>query len=170
MQSMVFERTKNDVTEYAYVFAGTNCWEDGVEDLTQLVGVTTQISQALENARALVNFVGIENLTFGGHSLGGKLAAASSMATGCEAMTFNPAALSPFTMKRFGLKDSGKIINYISSTPEIYGTNKYVDPLTVLQVGLGFGADGSYIPVITGFRPTHSIDEIVKALAPIKSE
>ena len=58
----------------------------------------------------------------------------------------------------------------VNTSDKIYGTQKYVDPLTVLQVGLGFGADGSYIPVITGFRPTHSIDEIVKALAPIKPE
>ena len=39
LQSALFQRTLDGATEYAYVYAGTNSFEDGVEDVAQLAGV-----------------------------------------------------------------------------------------------------------------------------------
>ena len=42
LQSALFQRTLDGATEYAYVYAGTNSFEDGVEDVAQLAGVAPQ--------------------------------------------------------------------------------------------------------------------------------
>ena len=42
LQSALFQRTVDGATEYAYVYAGTNSFEDGVEDVAQLAGVAPQ--------------------------------------------------------------------------------------------------------------------------------
>ncbi|MDE6463600.1 MAG: hypothetical protein K2L16_03075 [Muribaculaceae bacterium] len=166
LQSMVFEKSTDAGIEYAYVYAGTNSWEDCVEDLTQIVGITAQYSKAIENARAISTAVGENELTFVGHSMGGAEAAAASMATGRAAITFNPAAVSMGTRLLNGAYGRGDIVNYISSTPGIKGVHLPVDYVTRLQNKLGMFAPGTYKPVPVGIFPSHGIDEIVDALAP----
>lgn len=97
LQSTLFQRTKGGITEYAYVYAGTNSIEDAVEDIVQLAGVAPQYHTAIYNAKVLSNELGDKELTFIGHSLGGGEAIASSMATGRAAITFNSAAVSGLT-------------------------------------------------------------------------
>ena len=72
----------DEVIEYAYVYAGTNSLEDVVEDITQTIGFSPQVNAAVKNAKIMEDNVDGKGLTFLGHSLGGSLAAASSMATG----------------------------------------------------------------------------------------
>lgn len=99
LQSIIFQRTnaKTGKTEYAYVFAGTNSIEDGIEDISQVTLGAPQYNVAIDNARKLSNELKDSELTFVGHSLGGGLAAAASMATGKAAITFNRASVSDRT-------------------------------------------------------------------------
>lgn len=99
LQSTIFQRTnaKTGKTEYAYVFAGTNSIEDGIEDISQVTLGAPQYNVAIDNARKLSNELKDFELTFVGHSLGGGLAAAASMATGKAAITFNRASVSDRT-------------------------------------------------------------------------
>lgn len=118
LQSMLFERTIDGKTEYVYAFAGTISIEDGLEDIAQLTGCAPQYYSAINNAKTLyTELKGAElkgaELTFVGHSLGGGEAAASSMATGCAAITFNPAAVSPATRFFGNLGSDANITNYI---------------------------------------------------------
>ena len=170
LQSMVFERKTKNGMEYAYVFAGTNCWEDGVEDAVQLVGLSQEYDMAIKNAIKLSKEVGSNELTFVGHSMGGGNAAAASMATGRAAITFNPAVVSSATRLRYGLSNPGNITNYFSSTEKIGGQYFVRDYVTMLQGIIGLSAPGKngYIP--TGLLPTHSINTIVDALNPKKTK
>lgn len=99
LQSTIFQRTnvKTGRTEYVYVFAGTNSIEDGIEDISQVTLGAPQYNVAIDNARKLSKELKDSELTFVGHSLGGGLAAAASMATGKAAITFNRASVSERT-------------------------------------------------------------------------
>ena len=112
LQSALFERTTDGVTEYAYVFAGTNSVEDVLEDVAQIIGLSPQYETAIYNGQTLSNELGKNELTFVGHSLGGGEAAAASMATGRPAITFNPAAVSPLTKYINNLGSPSNIVNY----------------------------------------------------------
>ena len=79
------------------MFAGTNSIEDGIEDISQVTLGAPQYNVAIDNARKLSNELKDSELTFVGHSLGGGLAAAASMATGKAAITFNRASVSDRT-------------------------------------------------------------------------
>lgn len=167
MQSLLFEKTNDDgVTEYAYVFAGTDSWEDAVDDITQLIGISRQIAHAVNNARTLTSELGQSELTFIGHSLGAMLATASSIATEKAAITFNPAVISSMTKLLHGLYGTPDVTNYISSVKSIFGGYISVDPITNIQRRLGLIAPGVNIPVPVCYPISHSIDTIVKSLAP----
>lgn len=149
LQSILFERTVDDKTEYAYVFAGTNSFEDGLEDMAQVFGIAPQYYTAINNAKTLDNDLHGSELTFVGHSLGGGEAAAASMATGHAAITFNPAAVSPLTKLFNNLGSDSQITNY-RIIPE--GTGKIRIGgcwLNNLQDNLGMSAPGStiYVPI-----------------------
>jgi len=167
LQSMLFQRTNDDgKTEYAYVYAGTNSWEDGVEDVLQVAGLAPQYAKAIENAKTLHEEIGGDELTFVGHSLGGGEAAAASMATGRDAITFNPAVVSGLTSLFNGLGEGGNIDNYISATPKVLGLSISVDPVTNFQRSAFMTPKGNIIHVPTAFYPTHSINRLVRSLKP----
>lgn len=166
LQSMIFERTTENGMEYAYVFAGTSCWEDGVEDVTQLFGLSPQYAKAISNTKALIEEIKDSELTLVGHSMGGGEAAAASIATGKDAITINPAVVSKATLTLNNAHKSGNITNYISSTPAILGISISVDYITNIQNMLYLSAPGTSQPVHVGYIPSHSINDIVKALNP----
>ena len=143
-ESMVFSKTVDGVTEYAYVFKGTNSIADTKQDALQIAGLSSQYATAIKNAEKLVKDLNSE-ITFVGHSLGGGLAAAASMATGKSAICFNPAAVSSLT-KLFKNLDSsnGDITNYITVSP----TSKWgTCPVTKLQEMIGMKAPGKRIEI-----------------------
>ncbi|MEM0942281.1 MAG: hypothetical protein AAGI25_21190, partial [Bacteroidota bacterium] len=113
-RSALFERTnKNGSTEYVYATAGTGDFPDAVTDVKQFLGLLEpQYPQSTNNAVDIVRELGVENVTFVGHSLGGGLAAANALATGGKAITFNAAALNPKTKSRHGLIKSAEIDNF----------------------------------------------------------
>ena len=104
-----------------------------------------------------------KELTFVGHSLGGGEAIASSMATGRAAITFNSAAVSPFTKLFNGLGHSDVITNYRATGDKIgikdvrFGG----DMLNNIQENIGLKLPGKTIPVYTGPRPTHGIQDFL---------
>ena len=117
LQSAVYERTVDGVTEYVYATAGTQLtdYKDWLEDITQLFGKTNQYSESINIAEQLSEELSSFELTFVGHSLGGGLAAANALHTDKNAITFNPAALSSATKKNLGLNplNKGNITNVI---------------------------------------------------------
>ena len=167
IQSMLFQKTNKDgVTEYAYVYAGTNSWEDALEDITQLVGLSPEYSKAIENAKQLSSELETNELTFVGHSMGGGNAIAAGMATGRTAITFNTAIVSAATMLFNGLSAPNKVVNYISTSNPILGFNICLDPISTIQNLCGMRPPGMIIPICTGYLPTHSIADVVDALKP----
>ena len=137
LRTLLFEKVlDNGSKEYAYVYAGTDGTKDWIENYRQLQGESEQYEHAVENAKAISEFVGDSDLTFIGHSQGGGESAAASLATGREAITFNPAALSSHTISRLGLKNgmSSKITNFILRGPKININIRLVgDPVYYLQ-------------------------------------
>ncbi len=84
-------------------FGGTEGWlkngqlvptEDAQTDAIGAVYLTRQTEQAAVLGKIIANAEGKENVTFVGHSLGGRLAAVASVATGAQAVTFNSAGVS----------------------------------------------------------------------------
>lgn len=169
--SMLFERVKKDGNiEYAYVFAGTDSFNDVIEDIIQLLGCAGQYSYAISNAKKLVGDLDGNEITFVGHSLGGGLAAAASMATQKPAVTFNPAAVSPLTMERHGLTDGQYIKNYVAIGPQYGNYCIGKGPVSDIQELFGLISPGytQYVPV--GFHLNwgayHSISTMINYLKP----
>lgn len=165
LQSQIYERTIDGKTEYAYVFAGTNSIEDGLEDIAQVFGIAPQYYTAISNARTLSEELGTRELTFIGHSLGGGEAAAASMATQRAAITFNPAAVSNMTSLFGKLGSASNVTNYIMVGEQIFNSSNLMfggDPLNNLQRNIGLDVHGRIIPVKIGYSIQHSIDEFIK--------
>lgn len=100
-KSMLFERKVNGKTEYTYALAGTDitCLADWENNVQQIFGKSEQYEIALHNTVILKKDLDGSELTFTGHSLGGGLAAASAYYIKGRAIIFNPAGLSPMTIK-----------------------------------------------------------------------
>lgn len=169
LQSVLFQRETNGKIEYAYVFAGTNSFEDVLEDFFQILGIAYQCDTAIYNARTLSKELGDRELTFVGHSLGGCNAAASSMATGRAAITFNPAAVSPLTKLYNNLGPASNVTNYRTSGVNVGLGNLEIGGCFVnnLQDNLGMNAPGTTYSLPIGNRnafTSHGIDGIVDYL------
>lgn len=88
---------KKASSEYVYGFAGTQNMKDWEENAKQVVGLSKQYNMALENAKIIKEYISPCHLTFTGHSQGGGEAALCAYHLGEEAITFNPAGMSPIT-------------------------------------------------------------------------
>lgn len=146
--SMIFMKKNNDGTkEYAYAFAGSNEASDWVENGLQLVGLAQTYNDAIESSKDLKGLLKDSQLTLIGHSYGGGKAAAASMATGCEAITFNTAAVTPLTKWVNNLSDESHITNYRivpSGTSKIGLGGCFINNV---QDNLKFSAPGTTIPI-----------------------
>lgn len=90
----MYSKTLNGKTEYVLANAGTADLIDVGSDARNVVGSSDQYAYSVRFANSLK--VGMPNseITNVGHSLGGGLAAANSLATGNAAIIFNPAGVS----------------------------------------------------------------------------
>lgn len=95
LKSVLFRRCAS--SEYVYGFAGTRNLKDWGENAKQVVGFSEQYNMALENAKRIKEYLSLSHLTFTGHSQGGGEAAMCAYYLGDEAITFNPAGMSPIT-------------------------------------------------------------------------
>ena len=156
-KSQVYERTVKGKTEYTYATAGTEDMKDTKQDVKQIFGKSEQYSESVVVAGKLKDKIGNAELTYTGHSLGGGLAEANSIATGDNAVTFNAAGLSVFSPG--GLQKSDKTDAYIVTT----------DPLNALQGGTGLPTAGGKKHFIEpgstqGAANGHSIDSVIEGL------
>lgn len=170
LKSVLFQKSVDGVaTEYVCAFAGTNSIKDVFADIYQLVGVSRQYASAINNAKKLDEVFGGTELTFVGHSKGAGEAAASSMATGRAAVTFNPAAVSPLTKLVHGLGDAVNVTNYrtIGVQTSIPGLRVGGCVVNNIQDNLGMSAPGTTYTLPIGLKnpfKAHSIDPIVDYL------
>ena len=146
LNSMVFERTQDGQTEYAYVYAGTADNKDIVCDYALVNGVVhPQIIQALDNAQTIderATDMGAK-LTFVGHSLGGFLASTASRKTNRPAMTFNPAGTHPLYDAKLALMPPVNVNNYV-----IMGASPlFTDPVFTAGAIHGIFPSGKIVPV-----------------------
>lgn len=110
LKSVLFRR--RGTSEYVYGFAGTRDMKDWGENAKQIVGLSEQYDMALENAKRIKEYFSLSHLTFTGHSQGGGEAAMCAYNLGDEAITFNPAGMSPITKgKALSLHSIFSVIN-----------------------------------------------------------
>ncbi|MCH2195503.1 MAG: hypothetical protein MK119_15535 [Kordia sp.] len=146
--SNLYERKQEDGSiEYAYVTAGTDDYKDGKEDLTQLWGKTEQYPQSINNAAIISDELEDSELTYVGHSLGGGLASANSLATGDSAMTFNAAALSDKTKENLDLEG-------IDSYEQVESFIVEGEIVNHLQFKIGMRVEGHIIEIPSNIKPT----------------
>lgn len=94
----VYVREFADQTSYVVAFRGTQSASDWGANLSQGVGIRTDhYNRALEIGQRLIVPEGAR-VTLTGHSLGGGLASAASLAAEVDAVTFNAAGLSDRTL------------------------------------------------------------------------
>ncbi len=173
LRSAVYEhRLKNgEVDEYAMAFAGTDKYSvaDWANNVVQLAGLSPQYYDAISKAKDVHTLVGGAELTFVGHSLGGGEATAASMATGDASITFNPAAVTDYTLSVNGINgnSAAQIDNYVAIgdyMPSI-GIRLGGDVLNNIQSNAAnLQLRGRMHAVYTGFMPTHSMKTMVDAI------
>jgi hypothetical protein len=168
LKSNLYERTNKDGSiEYAYVTAGTNpsSSKDWKNNADQLSGNSEQYAQSVDNAATIANNLGDAELTFTGHSLGGGLAAANSLATGKDAITFNAAALSPATKKGLSLTNRDGFIFNVVVKGEILNQTQSIAGMKL--EGKPYYLNATYAPGIIGTAQrvnNHSIGVVIKKL------
>ncbi|GEM_PF-4987788 len=114
-------------------FAGTDptSWKDWKTDVAQGVGLfPSQYEKAIRMSMTVAAHIGPDNLVLTGHSLGGGLAAAASLATGASAMTFNAAGVNSNIQLALAMVNPSA-----AAQSDRLIHNYYVDgdPLTTLQ-------------------------------------
>ena len=136
---------QNAQGQYVVAYRGTDDWglsnsgdanDNGLQGLGFEVDQTSQYSDAIALAQRAEQVFGDGNVVVTGHSLGGGLASAASIATGATGVTFNAAGLSNNTLEqtlgqnpnaaRQTLADNGQIRRYAVNG----------DPLTAAQEDL----------------------------------
>ena len=124
------------------VFVGMRASGDGDPPRGSSGHNTPQSQEAIFIATAVTLYAGSGDVTFVGHSLGGRHAAIAAMATGSEAVTFNAAGVS--TIDRLAARANrawGVLSDFVMGHPGGVAdkgvTNFYLpgDPLTTAQEG-----------------------------------
>ena len=118
LQYGIYEREMKDgEMEYVLAFAGTFDKKDWQQDISQFFGWgnASQYGNAVNLGKKFASLYNGYEKTIVGHSLGGGLATAASMATDIPAITFNPAAMTEYTKMQLSIQDSpgNNITNYV---------------------------------------------------------
>jgi RHS repeat-associated protein len=131
----IYYKENERSTEYVLAFGGSHEYSDYVTDVKQAMGMPdSQYGMAKElGVKFNCLYDGYEK-TIVGHSLGGGLSQVASMATGIDAITFNPAAVHDNTKKALGLSDA--------PTSQIYNIIVRGDIVTSLQDVSSFANSG----------------------------
>ena len=138
---------QNDEGQYVVAFRGTDDWglaPSGDADDNGLQGLgfeTGQYRDAVALGEAALRAFGEGNVAFTGHSLGGGLASAASLATGVPGVTFNAAGLSDQTLESLGFNpnavreaaaDSGQLRRYVVDGDPLSAAQQDVPLIPVL--------------------------------------
>uniref|UniRef100_UPI0023F47F30 RHS repeat-associated core domain-containing protein n=1 Tax=Chryseobacterium sp. TaxID=1871047 RepID=UPI0023F47F30 len=175
-KSQVYERVVDGkVTEYAYATAGTeDLVKDGVADVAQPVGASSQYSLSAKNATEISKQLGDTELTYTGHSLGGGLAALNSNLTRREAITFNAAGVGAAT-KFLNGKNNSDMSGWFGGFTATFRTEGLINAYIMKTDPLNIAQDKSLLmPDVNGKRHTvwptsassvyngHSMDNMLK--------
>lgn len=140
---------QNDQGQYVVAFRGTDDWglsPSGDADDNALQGLgfeTGQYKDAVALAEAAHRAFGEGNVAFTGHSLGGGLASAASLATGVPGVTFNAAGLSDQTLESLGFNpnavrehaaDSGQLRRYIVNGDPLNAAQQDIPLIPILNM------------------------------------
>ena len=134
---------RDDNGRYVLSYEGTNVHDlkgDVLTDAMGAVATSPQVHQAILAAttvkqRLTANGVTAGNFSLTGHSLGGELAAAGSIATGAKATTFNAAGLSYTSMRlaRESAVHNGFFTSDLDARARVENYSYSKDPLTNIQ-------------------------------------
>lgn len=134
---------RDDNGRYVLSYEGTDFEDldgDVVADALGAGATSAQVHQAIQAAtvvkqRLMANGVTAGNFSLTGHSLGGELAAAGSIATGAKATTFNAAGLSYSSMKlaQESARQHGFFTSAVDARARVENYHFTTDPLTLLQ-------------------------------------
>ena len=133
---------RDDNGRYVLSYEGTDFGHGGdvLTDVSGAVGTSLQVHQAIQAAttvkqRLMANGVTAGNFSPTGHSLGGELAAAGSIATGSKATTFNAAGLSytSMTLARESAVHNGFFTSDLDARARVENYSYSKDPLTNIQ-------------------------------------
>jgi hypothetical protein len=140
---------------FVLAFAGTNDSADAIEDIVQALGdVGTQYPAAMQIAVALtavdaIDDVGIRTT---GHSLGGGLASAASVASGITANTFNAAGLHENTLYVNGDTSKRQLYRKIRERFDEAANTGLINAWYLEYDVLSFFQDNSNLPNAIGAR------------------
>ena len=134
---------RDDNGRYVLSYEGTDFKDHAGDVVTDAKGAgatSAQVHQAIQSAtvikqRLMANGVTAGNFSLAGHSLGGELAAAGSIATGSKATTFNAAGLSytSMTLARESAIQNGFFTSDVDARASVENYHFTTDPLTLLQ-------------------------------------
>ena len=134
---------RDDNGRYVLSYEGTDFRDlrgDVLNDVRGAGATSEQVGQAIQAAttvkqRLMANGVTAGNFSLAGHSLGGELAAAGSIATGAKATTFNAAGLSYSSMKlaQESARQHGFFTSAVDARARVENYHFTTDPLTLLQ-------------------------------------
>ena len=158
---------RDDNGRYVLSYEGTNFGDpqgDVTNDVLGAAGTSPQVRQAIVAAtsvkqRLMANGVTAGNFSLAGHSLGGELAAAGSIATGAKATTFNAAGLSYSSMKlaQESARQHGFFTSAVDARARVENYHFTTDPLTFTQ-------KHSFLPEAYGkqIEVQASVDDLAK--------
>jgi len=134
---------RDDNGRYVLSYDGTNFGDpqgDVTNDVLGAAGTSPQVRQAIVAAtsvkqRLMANGVTAGNFSLAGHSLGGELASAGSIATGSKATTFNAAGLSytSMTLARESAIQNGFFTSDVDARARVENYHFTTDLLTNIQ-------------------------------------
>lgn len=158
---------RDDNGRYVLSYEGTDFRDlsgDVLNDAKGAGDTSEQVHQAIQAAttvkqRLMANGVTAGNFSLAGHSLGGELAAAGSIATGAKATTFNAAGLSYSSMKlaQESARQHGFFTSAVDARARVENYHFTTDPLT-------FAQKRSFLPEAYGkqIEVQASVDDLAK--------